>query len=231
MRPMPYERGRIRPLNCVYLYTHVPMPRSYAWEIADREPLYRGYLSVYRLHLRHGLFRGGCSESLIREIVERGDCVAVVPYDPLRDRVVLIEQFRVGALRAGESPWLMEIVAGVIDPGEQPDAVARRETLEEAGRSVRNLERIGEFYTTPGVSSEKITLFLGVVDSAGVGGIHGLAEEHEDIRVESFAFADVLALMEQGRINSAIPMIGLQWLALNRERIRRQYAELQEPFF
>ncbi|BBL70494.1 NUDIX domain-containing protein [Methylogaea oryzae] len=201
------------------------MPAPTDWEIVERIPRYQGFFTIAVLRLRHALFRGGWSEVMTRELFERGDSVAVVPYDPVQDRIVLIQQFRVGALRAGESPWLWEIIAGVAEEDEPPDQVARREALEEAGCTVRHLLRIGEFYTSPGGSSEKLTLYCGIVDSTGIGGIHGLAEEHEDIRVQVVEYAELLDMMERGDISSAVPYMGLQWLTLNRERLRREYAE------
>jgi ADP-ribose pyrophosphatase len=190
------------------------------FEIIEETPIYRGFFGLSRLRVRHTLFRGGWSEALERELFHRGRCVAVVPYDPKADRVVLIEQFRVGALGVKDDPWLLEIVAGAVEEGETPEEVAYRETLEEAGCEIRELIRIGEFFPTPGGCSEKITLFCGLVDSEGVGGIHGLAEEHEDIRAGVVDFDTAMAWVSEGLIDSAIPALGLQWLALNRERLR-----------
>jgi ADP-ribose pyrophosphatase len=190
------------------------------FEIIEETPIYRGFFGLSRLRVRHTLFRGGWSEALERELFHRGRCAAVVPYDPKADRVVLIEQFRVGALGVKDDPWLLEIVAGAVEEGETPEEVAYRETLEEAGCEIRELIRIGEFFPTPGGCSEKITLFCGLVDSEGVGGIHGLAEEHEDIRAGVVDFDTAMAWVSEGLIDSAIPALGLQWLALNRERLR-----------
>lgn len=190
------------------------------YEILGRDTLYRGFFSLLGVRCRHTLFKGGWSEIFHRELFQRGDCVAVIPYDPARDEVVLIEQFRVGALRPGENPWLIEIVAGAIEEGESPDEVARRETLEEAGCDIVELTRIQDFYTSPGGSSEKITLYLAIVDSAAVGGVHGLEEEHEDILVRAVAFDEAMTLVERGAVVSATPLVGLQWLALHRERLR-----------
>jgi ADP-ribose pyrophosphatase len=149
--------------------------------------------------------------------------VAVIPYDPVQDAVVLIEQFRVGALKDKADPWLLEIVAGAVEPGESPPQVAHRETMEEAGCLINHLIRINEFYTTPGVSTEKITLYCGIVDTTEVGGFHGLAEEDEDIRVEVVSFDSAWAMLENGLIDSAIPIVALQWLAMNRERLQQEF--------
>lgn len=191
-------------------------------EIIEQTTLYQGFFRLLGLRCRHTLFRGGWSEIFHRELFQRGDCVAVLPYDPVRDEVVLIEQFRVGALRPGEVPWLLEIVAGAIETGEAADEVARRELWEEAGCAASSLVRIQDFFTSPGGSSERITLYWARVATGVIGGVHGLAEEHEDILVRVLPYADVLPLMEAGRVTSAIPMLALQWLVLNRERLRRE---------
>ncbi len=196
-----------------------------SFEVIGETPVYQGFFNMYRLRLRHTLFRGGWSGELVRELFHRGTCVAVIPYDPASDAVVLIEQFRVGALKYKSDPWLLEIVAGAVEEGESPQQVARREALEEAGCEIRQLIRIGEFFTTPGGSSERITLFCGIVDASALGGYHGLEEEDEDIRVDVVSFDEAWALFESGAIDSAIPIVALQWLAMNRERLRLEYGD------
>lgn len=192
-------------------------------EIIGRETVYRGYFRMDRLTLRHRLFEGGMSETYTRELFERGHAAALLPYDPVRDEVVLIEQFRVGALEAPGSPWLMEVVAGIIEDGEDADAVARRETVEEAGLEVADIELISEYLPSPGGCSESITLFVGRVNAASADRFAGLAHENEDIRVHRVATDEALALLAGGRINNAAAIIALQWLALNRGQIRRRW--------
>jgi len=193
-----------------------------AFDIVAETPVYRGFFNLSTYRLRHTLYAGGWSEPLERELFHRGRCVAVLPYDPVSDTVVLIEQFRIGALKDKDEPWLMEIIAGAVEPGESPDEVARREALEEAGCPLRQLLPIGEFYTTPGGCSEKVTVFCGLLHGGVTGGIHGLAEEGEDIRSLVVSVDEALAWLESGIIDSAIPALALQWLALNRERIRQE---------
>lgn len=194
-----------------------------SYEVLEETPVYRGFFRLSRLHLRHTLFGGGWSEVLQRELFHRTSCVAVVPYDPLRDTVLLLEQFRIGAVKGQGDPWLLEIVAGAIEEGESAEEVAHREALEEAGCRLQELIRLYEFFTTPGGSSEKLTLFCGIIDSQGLGGVHGLAEEGEDIRASVVGFDEAWDLVQSGRIESAIPIIGLQWLAMNRQDLRRRY--------
>jgi ADP-ribose pyrophosphatase len=188
------------------------------FEILDATPLHRGFFSLSRLRLRHTLFGGGWSENLHRELFHRGSCVAVVPYDPVADKVVLIEQFRVGAVGIKDDPWLLEIVAGAIEEGETPEHVAHRETREEAGCDIDELILVGEFFTTPGGCSERISLYCGIVDASDVGGVFGVADEHEDIRASAVDLDLALEWVKEGRIDSAIPIVALQWLALNRQR-------------
>jgi ADP-ribose pyrophosphatase len=192
-------------------------------EVISRETCYQGYFRIDRYRLRHRLHDGGWSGEMTRELFERGHAVAVLPYDPVADAVVLLEQFRVGAYAAGLPCWQIEIVAGIIDPGETPEAVARRETVEEAGCPVLELVPVYRYLVSPGGASESVTLFCGRVDSAGVGGIHGLPHEHEDIKVEVVPWAEALRRLESGAIGNAITLIGLQWLALHRDALRRRW--------
>jgi ADP-ribose pyrophosphatase len=194
------------------------------FEIMAHEPLCHSFFRMDRYRLKHSLYRGGWSSEVSREVFSRVDCVAVVLYDPQRDAVILIEQFRAGsALHNMEKAWLWEVVGGAIESGEEPEQVAYREAFEEAGCRIEELILINRFYTTPGTASEWISLFCGKVDAHGVGGIYGLEEEGEDIRVEVVPFEDAYDMLQQGRIESAISVVAIQWLALNRDWVRRQW--------
>lgn len=195
----------------------------YEFEITEKTLCYGGFFQLERYRLRHRLFAGGWSPEIVRECLERGHAVAVLPYDPQQDRVVLIEQFRIGAVATSQGPWLVETVAGIIGAGESKPGVARREAEEEAGCQLLDILPIGEFLISPGGSSETISLYCGRVDSAGVGGIHGLADEHEDIRVLVMAFDEAMELLRSGGIRSATPIIALQWLALNRPSLMERW--------
>ena len=195
-------------------------PARREFQVLSRQTCYEGFFRLERLGLIHSLHGGGMSPVLSREIVERGDVAAVLLYDPRLDCVVMIEQFRVGAMADSRGPWLLEIVAGLIEPGETPEDVARREAIEEAGCAIQTLEPITRFYATPAKSSEHSYLYCGLVDAANAGGVHGLVHEGEDIRVVPLAADDALALVDNGTINSAWPIIALQWLARHRERLR-----------
>lgn len=193
-------------------------------EIISRDTCYEGFFRLERLRLRHSLFAGGMSPEITREILERSDVAAVLLHDPNSDKVVLIEQFRVGAMADAQGPWLLEIVAGLIEPGESPEEVARCEALEEAGLTVTDLMPIATFYPGPSKTTERSHVFCGRVDASAAGGLHGLHHEGEDIRVLPMTTDEALDLLERGRINSAWPIIALQWLALNRERVRRAWS-------
>lgn len=188
-------------------------------EIQATETCHSGFLKVDKLTLKHRLFAGGWSDSLIREVLVKDQAVGVLLYDPALDKVVLVRQFRVGVLGEPISPWLLELVAGMVEPGEKVEQVAARETEEEANCTPEQLVRICEYYNSPGTSTEKLTLFCGRVDSAELGGIHGLDEEHEDIEVVVLELADVIEAMDSGAINNAMTIIAIQWLQLHKSRL------------
>ena len=192
-------------------------------EIIQKALRYKGFFEIVGYRFRHRLFAGGWSGEIEREVFERGHAVAVLPYDPVADAVVLIEQFRIGALVAGFAPWQIEIVAGIIEENEAPEEVARRETMEEAGAVVGALAPICRYLVSPGGASESVAVFCGRVESRNLGGIHGLPDENEDIRVDVRSFAEAMDKLNTGGITNAVSIIALQWLALNRDRLRRDW--------
>jgi ADP-ribose pyrophosphatase len=192
-------------------------------QVVARENAYSGYFRIDRYRIRHRLFDGGTSPEIRREVFDRGHAVAVILYDPDHDKVILIDQFRIGAYAAGRPPWVTEIVAGIIDPGETPLEVATRETTEETGCDVRDLELVYDYLVSPGCSNETVTLFCGRVDAAKAGGVFGLKDEGEDIRVRAVPLADALRMLEGGEFNTSLGIIGLQWLALNRDKLRARW--------
>ncbi|WP_299392023.1 NUDIX domain-containing protein [Pelagibius sp.] len=190
-------------------------------EIIERTTPFKGYFQVDRYRLRHRKFDGGWTDEMAREIFERGHAAAVLLYDPKMDHVVLIEQFRLGAHTAGLEPWLIEVVAGIIDPGETAEAVVRREAVEEAGCEITALHPIGQFLATPGGSSESLVIFCGRVDASKAGGIHGLDHEGEDIRVLPMSRAAAEQKLAEGAILNMTAVLALQWLALNYTELMR----------
>lgn len=194
-----------------------------AVELIEKRIAYQGYYRVEEYRLRHEQYAGGIGPEIKREVFERGDAVAVLPYDPGRDEVVLIEQFRVGPYLRGDNPWMLEIVAGVIDDGETQEQVVRREAMEEAGLTLQRIERIMGAYASPGALTEHVTIYCGQVDAGSAGGIHGLDHEGEDIQVVVLPFTDAMARMAAGDVTASPGIIALQWLALNREDLRQRW--------
>jgi ADP-ribose pyrophosphatase len=209
--------------------THAPAPvRPPAHpdvEIIASETGFRRFLAVDVVRFRHRLFSGAWSGERTYDVLRRGAAVAIVLYDPDCDRVVLIEQFRLPALYAGFSPWQLEVVAGLVERDETDDAVARRETREEAALApIGELVPIQRYVPVPGNSDESVMLFCGRVDSTIAGGVHGLAHEQEDIRVVVKEFAEVEAMLDAGRIDGGHTLICLYWLVRHRARLRAMWA-------
>lgn len=193
-------------------------------EIISKAGAYRGFLNVDVYRLRHRLFDGAWSPILSREVMERGHAVCALPYDPRLDRLVLIEQFRIGAYAAGDKPWMVECVAGMRNLDEDPAAVAIREIREETGLETLDLVPAGKAFATPGGSTETVEMFVARVDSSNAGGVHGLAHEGEDIRVFTEDFQSAFSSFFDGRrVGSSFTVMTLQWLALNRESLRAKW--------
>jgi len=191
-------------------------------EVTRRKALYQGFFRAEELGLRHRLFHGGWTSEMSRELFLRDEAVGVVMYDPERDLIGLIEQFRAGALDEPLGPWCLEIVAGMLEPGETPEAVARREMLEESGVEAGDMEYICNYLPSPGGCNEKMHLLCACVDLSDAGGIHGLDTEHEDIKVHVIPAQQVFDHLYDGRFNNASILVALQWLQLNRARLRGQ---------
>jgi len=185
------------------------------YEIIERKRVFQGYFAVDRLTLKHRLFDGGWSEQYNREVFERGSAVAVLLYDSSRKEAVFIEQFRVGAVSSDQSPWMIEIVAGIIEMNENEVDVAIREAKEEAGIHLGQLNKIGRYFATPGGSSETISLYYSLIDSSDVVGIFGLEEENEDIRVLTLTIDEIKVALNEGVFENATTLIAVQWLLLN----------------
>jgi len=193
------------------------------WSVISKEILYSGFFRLVGFELKHDLFEGGDSPVLRRELLDRGRAAAVLPYDPLRDEVVLIEQFRIGAGDDPSGPWVIEIIAGLQEVEESAEQVIHREAEEEAGCKVSDLISIHQYYSSPGSSNEQIHIYFARTETVGLGGIHGIDEEGEDIRVHVVSSDTAFEWLDTGRIDSALPIIALQWFRLNRDRIRRQW--------
>ncbi|MBM3647962.1 MAG: NUDIX domain-containing protein [Alphaproteobacteria bacterium] len=193
-------------------------------ELVEHVIAYQGRFRVSRYQLRHGLYQGGQSAILKREVFERGTAAAVLPYDPQRDEVVLIRQFRAGSFAAGRHPWTWEIVAGIIDDGETPEVVVRREAIEEAALDIGEVIPLHDLIVSPGACSEGCMIFLGCADTSRAGGIFGLEAEGENILVKVVPFIEARTMLEHGEIDNAITVIALQWLMLHRDAVRARWS-------
>lgn len=193
-------------------------------EIVSAETGFARHLRVDIVRFRQRRFAGGWSGERVFDVVRRGAAAAVLLYDPERDSVVLIEQFRIAALYAGRSPWLIEAVAGLIDTDETPEQVARREAKEEANLDPQGpLMPIQTFLPASGSFDEAVHLFCGRVDSRDAGGVYGLAAEQEDIRVVVKTIAEIETMLDGGQIDSSHTVISLYWLLRHRDRLRKEW--------
>ena len=196
-------------------------------ELVAEELAYDGFFKLKSLKIRHRLFEGGWSETFERELCVRGDAVGVLLYDPVLQQFAMVEQLRIGVINRSQSPWLLELVAGMLDKeGEDKEDLARREVIEESGLQVEQLEPVIEYFCSPGGSTEFFTLFCGKVDLDGVqGGVFGVDHENENIRLHVLPVTEVISLLSSGQINNAMTIIALQWFQLNKERIDKLWLE------
>jgi len=204
---------------------NAPPPAHPDLQIIEARTGFARHLRVDVVRFRNRLFAGGWSGEKLFDIVRRGEAAAVLLYDPDRDAVVLIEQFRLAALYGGRSPWQTEAVAGLVDTEETPEAVGIREVREEANLDLRGpLVPIQRMMPACGSFDEVVWLFCGRVDSSKAGGVHGLAEENEDIRVVVKSLSEVEAMLDGGQIESSHTLIALYWLLRHRDRLRQEWS-------
>lgn len=192
-------------------------------QLVAKDRVFQGYFAIDRYRVRHRTFAGGWTGDIVREVFERGHATVVILYDPGRDEIALIEQFRIGAYGADAYPWLVECVAGIIDPGETPEQVALREAEEEAGTTPDKIEHIGKFIVTPGGSTETVELFVARVDTSRIEGLHGLEHEGEDIRVFTVPVTEAYQMVRDGRINNSMAVVAVQWLMLERAALKARW--------
>jgi len=193
--------------------------------VHQKKNSYQGFFKMDEYQLSHRLFMGGDSQILSREVFERGHAVVLIPYDAKNDRVVLLEQFRVGAMAHGDSPWLLEFVAGMFGKNESPVDVAIREAKEEADLTLNEeqIDKIMEYFSSPGGMSEVMHLYVANIDSENVSGVHGLESEGEDILLHVMQREAAMSLLENGKITNAATIIGLQWLQNNFQKLQRKW--------
>jgi ADP-ribose pyrophosphatase len=198
-------------------------PRPASYDILERREVYRGFFRLEILKLAHELFDGGRSAPLTREVFHQRRAVTVLPYDPVRDEVMLIEQFRAGALHVADSPWILEAPAGMVEPGEALEAVVRREVQEECGIALGRLDHAHDYLSSPGCTTERVSVFIGEAIGPLVDGIHGRPEEAEDIRAFVVPADEAYGWVRSGRITAITGIVTLQHLMLERSRLRREW--------
>lgn len=186
--------------------------------------LYKGFFSLFEYRFQYRKFDGSVSEMVSREILERGHAVVLLAYDDKRDEVVLIEQIRIAAIDTQASPWILELIAGMMDhDNESTEEVARREAMEEAGIVIGQCKPIISYLASPGGLTEQLHILIGQVDSSTAKGVHGLAEENEDIKVHVVSREQAYKWVEEGVINNAASIIALQWLQLNHLTLKNEW--------
>lgn len=193
-------------------------------KVLKQEHLYSGFFKLVKYVFQHKLYKGGWSPEITREVLERGHAVAVLLYDPQLDEFVLIEQFRVGALPTSTTPWLLEIVAGMIDEGQTPDEVCRREAMEEAGVEIKHLHKALSYLSSPGGTTERLHIYVGQVDATQAQGVHGLEYEGEDILVHRVPATEAFSWINEGKVDNASTLIALQWFAMNKKQVLGSWA-------
>ena len=185
------------------------------YEVIKTEPLHNGFFKLNKYYIRNQLFEGGWSTVFSRELFERGNAAAILLFDPKLERLVFVEQFRPGAMESEESPWMTELVAGMIESGEKPKDVAIRESDEEAGCHVNRIRKICEYLVSPGGTTERIWLYIGEVDSSDLPKYAGLDDENEDIKIHAVDLKTAFSWLQSGRLNNAMTLIGVQWFKIN----------------
>lgn len=192
-----------------------------------KKALYKGFFTLNEYRFQFRKFDGSMSEEVCREVLERGCAVALLAYDPSQDAVILIEQIRIAALESEASPWMLELVAGMVDHADESlENVARREAAEEAGIEIGRCKEILSYLPSSGGLAEKLFIFVGEVDATTATGIHGLAEEGEDIKVHVVSRTQAYRWLEAGIINNAATIIGLQWLQLHYQQLQEEWLPL-----
>ncbi|HEK3213734.1 TPA: ADP-ribose diphosphatase [Proteus mirabilis] len=203
--------------NTPFLYTRNDV------ELISKKTLYKGFFRMNEYRFKHRLFKGGWSAEVKREVFERGHAGVLLAYAPKRDEVVLIEQIRIPAYETSQTPWLLEVIAGMVEEGESPEEVVRREATEEAGITIGRCKPIVSYLSSPGGTSERMYVYVGEVDATTATGIHGLACENEDIRVHVVSREQAYQWVEEGIIDNAASVIALQWLQLHHVTLRKDW--------
>ena len=193
----------------------------------DIKPGYNGFFKIRVAELEHAKFDGTSTGPYVREIFERGNAVAILPYDPVTDKVLLIRQFLIGAMMAKRPNRPLQVIAGMVEEGESFEDVAHREAVEEAGVAFKHIELAQGFLPSPGGSSEYIQTFVGHADLSNAGGNFGLDDENEDSQADVVDADEAIAMLSRGEIEAGPAVVVLLWFALNRDRLRTEWLASQ----
>jgi nudix-type nucleoside diphosphatase (YffH/AdpP family) len=190
--------------------------------VTSRKQAYASFFSVEEYKLSFQRFDGARSPEVTRAVFVSTDAVTVLPYDPVRDRVLIVEQFRAGPFGRGDpQPWQLEPIAGRIDPFETPEQAARREAVEEAGLTLGDMIPIASYYPTPGAKSEYVYSYVALADLPDEAAIlGGEPSEAEDIKGHILTFDDFAALVARGEATSAPLLLSYYWLERARAKLR-----------
>jgi ADP-ribose pyrophosphatase len=207
------------------------LPSSPDVIVESDETVWHGRFPLHLIKFRQRRFDGAFSNLRTWELLLRGKAAAILPYDPVADLVVVIEQFRLPAFAAGLDPVMVELAAGLVDGDETPEQAIVRESREEMGLEVESLEKIGDFLLTPGGCDEVCSLFAGRVRLGAIGvdgllGSGGLASENEDIRVRALPSDEVIAKALAGEYPNSVASLGLLWFAARRDYLREKWRGL-----
>ncbi|WP_395344961.1 ADP-ribose diphosphatase [Ningiella sp. W23] len=184
--------------------------------LIEKEPLFSGFFKMFRYHFKHKKYDGSYTDIVQREVFERGHAVAVLPYDIRTREFVLIEQFRYPAIETSDDPWMIEVIAGIIEPDEQEVEVCYREAVEEAGVELYNIHKALTYLSSPGGTTERLHIYMAEVDATTAQGVHGLDNESEDIKVLRVSENQAKHWLDEGKIDNAAAIIALQWFFLNK---------------
>nr|WP_136250501.1 ADP-ribose diphosphatase [Ningiella ruwaisensis] len=188
-------------------------------KLISKTTLFQGFFKMVKYAFTHTKYDGSVSEVVEREVFERGHAVAVLAYDRKRDEFVLIEQFRYPALETSSDPWMIEVIAGIIEEGEDEVDVCFREAKEEAGVELKNITKAMTYLSSPGGTTERLHIYMAEVDASTAKGIHGLDNEAEDIMVMRVKQSEAREWLKNGKIDNAAAIIALQWFFLNKDEL------------
>lgn len=191
--------------------------------IKSRIRAFNGFFKIDKYVIERQKFDGTMSGDVHLEIFERGTSVAVLPYDPISDKVLLVRSFLIGSHLNGLESYPVQVIAGGVKEGETGQDVASREAEEEAGCSISYIVPAQHFLPSPGGTSERVETYVALADLSNAGGVFGLEEENEDIRAELYTVDEAIAMLDAGKIESGLAVVLLSWFARNREKVRRDF--------